>query len=224
MAELYLVRHGQASFGAANYDQLSEMGAEQCRLLGEYFRERGLQFDRVVCGNMQRHHQSAQAIFQGLGQGYDYQIHAGFNEFDFQTLLKLFSQHDPEQGIKDWRDAREVYRGLRQAMLAWSQQQFSVDGEMETWQQFHQRVADGLELARQPAKGKTLVVTSGGPICIGLSQMLDFNAQTSINLNLQCLNSAFSHCFYNKDSSHLSGFNAIPHLDTPAHRHMVSYS
>jgi broad specificity phosphatase PhoE len=31
MGQIYLVRHGQASFGSANYDQLSELGHEQAR-------------------------------------------------------------------------------------------------------------------------------------------------------------------------------------------------
>ena len=35
MGTLYLVRHGQASFGSANYDQLSALGQRQCRRLGE---------------------------------------------------------------------------------------------------------------------------------------------------------------------------------------------
>ena len=37
MGMLYLVRHGQASFGAADYDQLSELGARQCEALGRWF-------------------------------------------------------------------------------------------------------------------------------------------------------------------------------------------
>ena len=34
MATIYLVRHGQASFGKENYDQLSPRGWEQGRILG----------------------------------------------------------------------------------------------------------------------------------------------------------------------------------------------
>ena len=41
MGSLYLVRHGQASFGAADYDQLSAKGHAQCRHLGAYWREHG---------------------------------------------------------------------------------------------------------------------------------------------------------------------------------------
>ncbi|HBD39143.1 MAG TPA: histidine phosphatase family protein, partial [Cupriavidus sp.] len=52
MATLFLVRHGQASFGAANYDCLSDTGRQQSRWLGEYFRDRGVQFRRVVAGTL----------------------------------------------------------------------------------------------------------------------------------------------------------------------------
>jgi len=54
MAELYLVRHGQASFGADNYDQLSLLGKQQGQLLGEYFAERKIVFDHVLVGTMNR--------------------------------------------------------------------------------------------------------------------------------------------------------------------------
>jgi broad specificity phosphatase PhoE len=41
MGTLYLVRHGQASFGADDYDQLSELGRRQSVRLGEYLRGKG---------------------------------------------------------------------------------------------------------------------------------------------------------------------------------------
>jgi len=37
MSEIFLVRHAQASFGTDNYDELSDIGWQQSRLLGEYF-------------------------------------------------------------------------------------------------------------------------------------------------------------------------------------------
>ena len=39
MAELYLVRHAQASFGTDDYDRLSQLGHRQSRWLGEYLAE-----------------------------------------------------------------------------------------------------------------------------------------------------------------------------------------
>ena len=42
MGVVLLVRHGQASFGADDYDVLSETGWEQSRLLGRYLADRGV--------------------------------------------------------------------------------------------------------------------------------------------------------------------------------------
>ena len=54
MAELLIVRHGQASFGADDYDKLSEVGHEQSRLAGAALREAGWQPDRLVTGTLRR--------------------------------------------------------------------------------------------------------------------------------------------------------------------------
>src|SRR3954447_5496055 len=71
MGTLYLVRHGQASFGAADYDNLSELGHRQAVRLGEYWRERGMRFDAVITGTLKRHKQTWEGIAQGLGLSRD---------------------------------------------------------------------------------------------------------------------------------------------------------
>ena len=68
MAELVLVRHGQASFGTDDYDKLSELGWRQSRWLGEYFRERGTAFDLVVRGSLRRHAETLTGIAEGMGR------------------------------------------------------------------------------------------------------------------------------------------------------------
>ena len=67
MGTLYLVRHGQASFGEADYDRLSELGHKQSRRLGEYFAAKGITFDAVVTGTLRRHAET----FNGIAQGMD---------------------------------------------------------------------------------------------------------------------------------------------------------
>ena len=67
MGTLYLVRHGQASLGAADYDQLSDLGRRQCERLGSWFRSHGVRFDAVLTGTLKRHAQSLAAIETGLG-------------------------------------------------------------------------------------------------------------------------------------------------------------
>ena len=45
MSMLTLVRHGQASLFADNYDELSLLGQTQARLLGEFWARRQIDFD-----------------------------------------------------------------------------------------------------------------------------------------------------------------------------------
>ena len=69
MGTLYLVRHGQASFGAADYDQLSDLGRRQSERLGRYWRERGITFDAVLTGTLRRHAQTWEGIAAGAAYG-----------------------------------------------------------------------------------------------------------------------------------------------------------
>ena len=59
MTTIYLIRHGQASFGAKSYDQLSPNGELQAKLLGQYFNRILKEEPYVVTGSMQRHQQTA---------------------------------------------------------------------------------------------------------------------------------------------------------------------
>ncbi|MGF6415017.1 histidine phosphatase family protein [Paraburkholderia sp. 32] len=96
MAELHLIRHGQASFGAENYDRLSDIGTRQARWLGEYFADSKLCFDRVVIGTMRRHRQTADAILEGLGSPVvEMTQHAGLNEYDFDALYRAARDDNP---------------------------------------------------------------------------------------------------------------------------------
>ncbi|MFW2176611.1 MULTISPECIES: histidine phosphatase family protein [unclassified Moraxella] len=58
MKLITLVRHGQASFGAENYDQLSPKGIAQTQWLGDSFRQSGRQVDAVISGEMARQQDS----------------------------------------------------------------------------------------------------------------------------------------------------------------------
>jgi phosphohistidine phosphatase SixA len=65
VAELFLVRHAQASFGTDDYDRLSDLGHQQSRWLGDYFAQRGLVFDRVVTGTLRRHRETLSGLAAG---------------------------------------------------------------------------------------------------------------------------------------------------------------
>src|SRR5574338_357101 len=69
MSLVYLVRHAQASFGAKDYDRLSELGRQQARWLGGYFAERGLRFARVLSGTLARQQDTARELLARVPGG-----------------------------------------------------------------------------------------------------------------------------------------------------------
>ncbi|MCB1660687.1 MAG: histidine phosphatase family protein, partial [Pseudomonadales bacterium] len=89
MAAIYLVRHGQASFGAADYDQLSVRGEQQAQLLGQWLKDCHLPVQKVYLGQAKRHLQTAQhclAMTDNLSAN-AWQSLTGFNEFDHVEIL-----------------------------------------------------------------------------------------------------------------------------------------
>ncbi|OFE11180.1 hypothetical protein PHACT_15170 [Pseudohongiella acticola] len=231
MSQLYLVRHGQASFGAANYDQLSPLGYQQAQWLGEHFRALNIQFDRVVTGSLSRQQQTAQAILDGNAQSLPLNVDEGFNEFDFHGLARIYCRFSeiPVPGTAN--GGREFFQMLRKAMIAWSRGELhAVDSEpgdlaLETWDQFHDRVHDALQqlIAREQDE-TVLAVSSGGAMAMVLSQVLHCGVDTLINLNMQTRNTGVHHLFYNQRGFQLAGFNALAHLQQPGRMDALSYT
>lgn len=221
-----MVRHAQASLGAENYDQLSELGYQQARWLGDYLADAQLQFDHVFCGNMARHRQTLEGIRQALGSACpDEQIMPGLDEFDFKALVSAYRHCSAD--TQEPQSIADYYRLLKQALQAWSQDQLGhqADGSPlpETWQQFQQRVSQSYQHIQTLCSGKVLVVSSGGANAMWLSQVLQAPQQTMIELNLQSINTGLSHFFFNRQAMRLSQFNSIPHLDTAERRKHITY-
>jgi broad specificity phosphatase PhoE len=223
MSELFLIRHGQASFGAADYDQLSELGYRQARWLGEYFREREIVPQHVVTGSLQRHRQTLEAIAEGLQAPLPSTVDAGWNECEFQALVDAFAAQYPEQGRYDKAQPKTYYKVMKLAMLAWAEQR--LDGALpESWPQFQARVAAALRNVQSNAQHRTVfAISSSGAIAAALMQIMGFGANTHVDLYLQAKNTAISHFFFNADTIKVSGFNYAPHLDQPARRDSVSF-
>ena len=87
MSVLLLVRHGQASWGEADYDRLSPVGEEQARVLGAALAARGVRPDLVVRGSMLRHRQTADGAVGAAGWDAAVAEDAGWDEFDHMSTL-----------------------------------------------------------------------------------------------------------------------------------------
>lgn len=217
MAELILVRHGQASFGADDYDKLSELGHRQSRWLGEHFAERGITFDHVVRGTLRRHAETHAAICEGMGAHGMCAEDAGFNEYDSHSLL---SAHG---GKPDGDDRRAHFRLLREVLYAWTDGTLAGDAH-EKFAAFHARVNAALAALHASKAKRILVVTSGGPISTIVAGVLKAPPSMVVDLNLQTRNAGYSELRSSAKGWSLVSFNNIPHLDRPDRLDAVTYS
>ena len=224
MAILYLVRHGQASFTAENYDRLSELGRRQSAWLGEYFAERGVVFARVVCGTLERQRETARAILESMGSALAATEHPGWNEYSGEALYKAYLG-DEWANARAKGDVRSVYRTIKAALAAWSEDK--LPGPLpETWGDFGGRIAAAMQsaCAGLPGDANVLAATSGGAIGRGIADLLQAPAQTAIELNLQFRNSGFCEVFFSPRSMRLVSFNCVPHLERRDRREAITYS
>ena len=224
MSQIYMVRHGQACLKSDNYDQLSALGHQQSQWLGEYFQSCNLKFDHIYQGDMVRHNETVDGISRGMGVNFKAKnTMAELNEFDFESLLKVYVQQYPEKSLPKTASIREYYHLLKQAMHDWSND--GLEGDLpESWSQFQQRVETAYSHIQENCEGTVLVVSSGGTNSMLLAQVLKAPAETVVELNLQSRNTGLSHFFFNKHAIRLTSFNNTPHLDTHDKREFITFS
>ncbi|NKB78099.1 MAG: phosphoglycerate mutase [Gammaproteobacteria bacterium] len=227
MSELYLIRHAQASFGAQNYDQLSDLGIKQSRLLGEYLSAQGLLFDHVITGSLNRQAQTVMGIRKTLSLP-SIHTHLGFDEYPFQALSQSYTHTFPDddlvqQLIAAPTDKKIFFRLLKKILLAWSNDEISAS---ETWQSFQRRVYDAKTSLQELAgtDNRVLVVSSGGAICQFIGSILELSPERTFDLNLQMRNASISRMFFNQSSFFLSSFNGVPHLENLIDPSLITYA
>jgi broad specificity phosphatase PhoE len=220
MAELVLVRHAQASFGAADYDRLSELGWRQARWLGEHFAQRGASFDRVVRGSLRRHAETLAGIGQGMGEPVDAGEDPRLNEYDSAALLRA---HARGGQVPQGGDRREHFRMLREAMYAWTDGTLSGSAH-EPFSEFRGRVLAALGEIRSGKAQRVLVVSSGGPIATILAEVLGMPRRGVVDLNLQTRNTGITELQSGASRIQCVSFNNVPHLDRPDRAGALTYS
>jgi len=222
MGNLYLVRHGQASFGAADYDNLSELGHKQSERLGEYFAGKGLKFDAVITGTLKRHAQTWAGIAKGAGLDLQPLLWPGLNEYDSEAVIKTIHPTPLEKP-----DTPEMYRHhfrlLRDALRQWMDGVVSPHG-MPTYDDFVKGITSALDHVRQNMDGNVLLVSSGGPISTAVGHLLGTTPETTIELNFRIRNSSITEFAFTPKRHMLVTYNTLPHLDTRETTDWVTYS
>ncbi|WP_298931163.1 histidine phosphatase family protein [uncultured Ramlibacter sp.] len=223
MGTLYLVRHGQASFGAEDYDNLSELGHKQSVRLGEYFANKGIAFDGLIAGTLRRHKQTLAGILQGMNITGEHLSWDGLNEYDSEALIATVHPHKLEKPSSP-EMYRHHFRLLRDGLTQWMAGVVSPRG-MPSYSDFSAGVAGALDHVRAKHHGQNvLIVSSGGPISTAVGQVLGTSAETTIELNLRIRNSSVTEFAFTPKRHMLVSYNAVPHLDHPGCEGWLTYS
>ena len=228
MGTLYLVRHGQASFGADDYDQLSELGQRQSVRLGQYLRARhgdGLRLDAVLTGTLRRQRQTWDGIAAGAGLADTPRTEwPGLNEYDSHAVVHAIHP-DPLPKPDTPELYRQHFRLLRKGLSAWMDARVAPAG-MLSYANFRAGVVGALDHVRGLAggDGRIMIVSSGGPISTAVGHVLGIAPETTIDLNMRIRNSAVTEFHVSPQRLSLIAYNTLPHLDAPEYEDWVTYA
>ncbi len=225
MGTLYLVRHGQASFGADDYDRLSDLGRRQSLRLGQYLRQRfgdRLALDTVLTGTLRRQIHTWEALAEGAGLTTPRTPWPGLNEYDSHAVLEAIH---PEPLPRP--DTPELYRHhfrlLREGLAAWMEGRVAPRG-MPSYADFVRGVTGALDHVREHSGGNALIVSSGGPIATAVGQVLGTAAETTIELNLRIRNTSITEFAFTPKRHMLVTYNTLPHLDGAEFDDWITYA
>jgi broad specificity phosphatase PhoE len=208
MSHITLIRHGQANTKARNeadYDQLSPLGHQQATWLGAHLHASANHHQRVYCGTLRRHIETAQSM------GYGDQIiqDARLNEMEYFTLAQLL---EAQQGLEIPTEREGFIQHLPTVFKAWHRDE--INDPPESFQSFHTRVDAALaEIAT--GTGPALVITSGGLIAMAMRQVLDLNMDAMARVALAIMNTSMHRLYPIGGLLTPVLFNAIPHLENP---------
>ena len=223
MPKIIFVRHGQAQFGQANYDKLSEVGHEQAVALGKALFEQGITIDHWVRGDMVRHAETLKGISQGMRTQVSHQIVTpDLNEYDFTGQLNArFVGSKAPVGLHT--DRKTHFRALRETLALW--QNDKILNPPESWAAFETR----LKRAQQTIFGlegdTILVVSSGGAISKIVANALGVSHAKQVDLQLQIKNASMSTFIYSRRTGgfFLNAFNETPFVSAKT-QHLLTYS
>lgn len=215
MAEIILVRHGQANSHAtdeASYDQLSDLGRQQARWLGAHLADTNPHFDRVITGTLSRQADTATE----MGYTIDHRD-PGFDELSYFSIAQAL---EDQHAIPVPASPGDFAAHLPQLLDHWERD--VINAAPERFTQFQTRVCACIDnLCTQ--HGRILVVTSGGVIGMIMRHALGLHNGSTAKMMLQIMNSSVHRLEYIHGQLMVGSFNATPHLDTPDRAHARTY-
>jgi broad specificity phosphatase PhoE len=219
MPSVLLVRHGQASYGAADYDVLSQNGLRQAEVLADEWTRRGITPDVVVCGSLRRQRDTAGVL--AAAAGLPVEVDAGWDEYDADDILAHHSttavrldgdEHADADAVSvSSRDFQELLDG---ALVDWINAG-EQSGAAEPWTVFDARVRAALDaVIGRLSSGQTAVVCSSGGAIGGICAKLMAMPPTSlVTFNRVAINTGIARLVSGRQGVTLVTFNEHGHLD-----------
>ncbi|KWT00041.1 MULTISPECIES: histidine phosphatase family protein [Pseudomonas syringae group] len=235
MGSIYLIRHGQASFGADDYDVLSPVGIWQSRVLGAHLAGLGLSFDRCVSGELRRQqdtarHTLAQYAEAGIATP-PLEIDSAFDEFDAEAVIKALIpamlQDEPE-ALDILRNATTNPAGFQHLFSLITERWLSGNHDtpgLQSWLGFVARVKAGLDRILHAAgpHERIAVFTSGGTITALLHLIMQIPAAKALDLHWHIVNTSLHQLKFKGNDVALASFNNYTHLQLQKMPELVTY-
>lgn len=234
MGSIYLIRHGQASFGADDYDVLSPIGIRQSEVLGAHLSRTGSGFDRCIAGSLRRQQHTAELTLGQLNaaglKNPELETDPAFNEFDAEAVIRalLPTLEDEPEALHVMRNAarhRAEFQRLFSLIVARWLSGSHDDESLQSWQAFAAQVQAGLHRILECAEGgeRIAVFTSGGTITALLHLITQMPAEQAFQLNWHIVNTSFNHLKFRGREVALAGFNNYAHLQLMNTPELITY-
>lgn len=235
MSTIYMFRHGQASFGQDNYDQLSPTGYRQARLVAEHLRDLGITFDAVYTGELARQKQTFQSmadVFAASDARLPTPVEtADLNEYNstgvWQHYYPAIIRDHPELELDDTslgQNPKQFQHVFARIVQRWINDPHATPG-IESWRTFRSRIAEGLNtIMRQEGSGKNVMVfTSAGPVATAVQMATGMPDERCIGISWQVLNASTTRFRYNAKEMTLVGFNDVAALERQGDPGLLTY-
>ncbi len=228
MSRVYLIRHGQAG-SRQQYDELSALGRQQARLLGEHLVRQGVRFEAIWAGGLARQRQTAEEVwcaYRKAGVAVpEIVIDPAWDEFDLDGVLREMAPQLAAVDANFRGDYEELQRQMADArhpihhswspcdmasVVAWVQGRFKSSGE--SWDEFRARVLKAsAPFAPRPDASAVAVFTSATPIAIWMGKALGVNGNL-MRLAGVMYNSGVSIMRVHAGEMMMFSFNGAEHL------------
>jgi broad specificity phosphatase PhoE len=206
MANIYLIRHAQASFGTDHYDRLSALGRRQAEVLGQYLRDCEIHFDAVYSGDLERQLTTAKIASGSQPLEVPHQLDPRFNEVRLDEQLESLT---PEVA----KTHPEIHELARQGLKSSKEYQKAIEAVFNYWVSPQCTVAD-TDVMQRHGSGQTLgIFTSGGTIATIVSQVLGLEGEHAYKFFEPSINCSVTRLIYNDRKISLSYFNDHSYLD-----------